>query len=265
MFLLVGFEYWGPVYMKNNLQSNSLMITIAFTVCMAVATILGALTAGFVGDEAGGYKDRRALVICFGVYLIMMGAAFVALFSLNQYVFVVAFFVMIFTENFVEPIVLGIMLTLVKPHEREVANSISLFLQMGLGYIPAPYVYGAIQDATKMDVCICDPDMATCVSPPANIDLTQCMNAQKGWMLVNQSHWGLRALVFSSLIGALALILAIIFRKADEVDIQSKAQFHDQVLGGEEDANKKWARSSKKKQHDIGTEADTQSIETGQR
>lgn len=128
MFLLVGFEYWGPVYLRYTLEADELMVTIAFFICMSVATILGALIAGWIGDEEGGYKDRKALFICFGVYLVMVVSSFVAGFIENQYVFVIAFFVMIFTENFVEPIFIGIMLTLVKPHEREVANSVSLFL-----------------------------------------------------------------------------------------------------------------------------------------
>ena len=111
---------------------------------MAIATILGALTAGIVGDLGGGYKDRRALLCTLSVFITLMRGASICLFSKNKYFFIAGFFLMIFTENLVEPIFLGLMLTLVKPHEREVANSMSLFIQMALGYIPGPYVYGAI-------------------------------------------------------------------------------------------------------------------------
>lgn len=114
---------------------------------MAIATFLGAIISGIAGDLAGGYKDRRALGVTIIVFGILMAAGIACLFAPNKYVFVAGFFVMIFAENLVEPIFLGLMLNLVKPHEREVANSMSLFLQMLFGYIPGPYVYGLLQDA----------------------------------------------------------------------------------------------------------------------
>ena len=157
------------------------LVTIAFFAVMAIATILGALTGGFIGDGVGGYKDRRALGIVLGVYMIMVVATLIAGFAAkyfeSPYIFVAAFFVMVFTENFVEPIFLGIMLTLVKPHEREMANSISLFVQMGLGYIPVPYIYGAIEKS--------DPGGET----------------------------AMRVLCLSSLVGVVALIISIIARR----------------------------------------------------
>ena len=140
MFLLMGFELWGPPYLKNNLGASTGLVTIAFVVVMSLATVLGVLTSGFIGDGVGGYKDKRALYLALGVYLVMVVAALVSGFLAKYFespiTFVVAFFVMIFTENFVEPIFLGIMLTQVKPHEREVANSISTFVQMGLHTSP---------------------------------------------------------------------------------------------------------------------------------
>ena len=132
MFLLMGFELWGPPYLKNNRNASAELVTIAFFFVMAFATILGALTGGFIGDGTGGYKNQKALGIALAVYMIMVIAAliagFVAKYLESPILFVAAFFVMIFTENFVEPLFLGIMLTFVKPHEREVANSISLFV-----------------------------------------------------------------------------------------------------------------------------------------
>ena len=157
MFLLCGYEYWGPVYMRSHLNSNPTMITASFFFVMSVATILGASTAGYIGDKAGGYRARKALWICFGVYCVMVIATFVAGFCNNEWVYISAFFVMVFTENFVEPIFIGIMMTLVKPHERVVANALSLFIQMAFGYILAPYLYGIIQNSTYVPGDNIDP------------------------------------------------------------------------------------------------------------
>jgi MFS family permease len=105
MFLLIGFEYWSPVYMKDNLEgATSDFVFGGFTICMTVATALGALTAGIIGDIAGGYKDRRALFCTLVVFVIQMASATVCISFSNKYVFFAGFFVMIFTENLVEPI-----------------------------------------------------------------------------------------------------------------------------------------------------------------
>jgi MFS family permease len=105
MFLLIGFEYWSPVYMKENLEgATSEFVFGGFTICMTVATALGALTAGIIGDIAGGYKDRRALFCTLVVFVIQMASAAVCISFSNKYVFFAGFFVMIFTENLVEPI-----------------------------------------------------------------------------------------------------------------------------------------------------------------
>jgi hypothetical protein len=71
MFLLIGFEYWSPAYMKDNLEgATSDFVFGGFTICMTVATALGCLTAGIVGEIAGGYKDRRALFCTLVVFVI---------------------------------------------------------------------------------------------------------------------------------------------------------------------------------------------------
>ena len=48
---------------------------------------------------------------------------------------------------------MGIMLNMVSPPERSTAISVTTFLMMTFGLLPAPYAYGAIFEMTK----ICDP------------------------------------------------------------------------------------------------------------
>ncbi len=52
---------------------------------------------------------------------------------------------------------MGIMLNMVSPPERSTAISVTTFLMMTFGLLPAPYVYGAIYDMTK----ICEPIIIT--------------------------------------------------------------------------------------------------------
>jgi hypothetical protein len=55
----------------------------------------------------------------------------------------------VFVFGFAEPILTGIMLNMVSPPERSTAISVTIFLQMIFGLLPAPYVYGLIFSATR--------------------------------------------------------------------------------------------------------------------
>jgi MFS family permease len=95
---------------------------------MTLATVLGAATAGLMGDHmTDGYRGRNAMKLSLAVYIGLMCFSLIAAFTRNSYVYAAAFFLMIFTENFIEPLFIGMMISQVKPHEREVANSIGLF------------------------------------------------------------------------------------------------------------------------------------------
>ena len=97
------------------------------------------------------------------------------------------------------------MLTLVKPHEREVANSMSLFVQMLFGYIPSPYVYGLVQDFTFIGGKSLNPE-------PGKEDL-----------IVNRSTWGIKILVFSTVIGFTALVVAILAKRDPKANPEERA------------------------------------------
>jgi hypothetical protein len=61
-----------------------------------------------------------------------------------------------------------------------------IFMQMALGYLPAPYVYGLLVDETALYDAEGD----------------------------NVSRWGMRGMSYYSILGALALMLSIFFRKS---------------------------------------------------
>ena len=48
---------------------------------------------------------------------------------------------------------MGIMLNMVSPPERSTAISVTTFLMMSFGLLPAPYVYGAIYEGTVPHNC----------------------------------------------------------------------------------------------------------------
>ena len=86
-------------------------------------------------------------------------------------------------QGFIEPIMMGIILNTVTPIERPTASSLSIFIEF-LGMLPAPYLYGLIQDKT--------------------IVLDEDGN--------NISRGGMTTVFFSSAIGGLGLMIALILR-----------------------------------------------------
>lgn len=55
---------------------------------------------------------------------------------------------MLFLGGFILPILTGILLTIVEPSERTIANSIANLSYNLFGYLPAPFVYGLVCSLT---------------------------------------------------------------------------------------------------------------------
>lgn len=90
-----------------------------------------------------------------------------------------------FCNGFIEPIFTGILLNSVSSEEAATASSVLIFMQMVLGFLPAPYVYGLLVDEFP------------------TVD-------EEG---DNTSPWGMRGVSFYSVLGVLALLVSILVRK----------------------------------------------------
>jgi len=69
------------------------------------------------------------------------------------YLFGICLWFIVFVFGYTEPILMGIMLNMVSPPERSTAISVTTFLMMSFGLLPAPYVYGAIYEGTVPPNC----------------------------------------------------------------------------------------------------------------
>lgn len=66
-------------------------------------------------------------------------------------IFGLLLFILLFLGGFILPALIGIMLTAVKQHQRGSANSIAQLSYNMLGYMPAPSLYGYLQDIYNED------------------------------------------------------------------------------------------------------------------
>lgn len=80
----------------------------------------------------------------------------------------------------------GLILTLVEPHERTVANSLANLSYNLFGYLPSPFLYGFIYEITGG----------------------------------NTSRWGLIVLMFSAILSFFFVCAASFFRKVKATDVE---------------------------------------------
>jgi MFS family permease len=112
--------------------------------------------------------------------------------------------------GYTEPIMMGIMLNMVSPPERSTAISVTTFLMMSFGLLPAPYVYGAIYNHyTELD---CPPN------PPVtstNI-ITFLGTFEPAKEEECHTVMAMRYVSFVTVIGGVALFLSFFFRRVSQ-------------------------------------------------
>ena len=186
---------------------------ITFSLTVITAPCLGAVVGGLVTTKfLGSYKNDNALVLCFVVYLLFTASCIPCPFLDNYLIFIIVLWVAIFMQGFIEPIMMGIILSSVTDIERPAASSLSILLEMLFGMLPAPYIYGLVYQSTEI------------------LD-------EKG---ANVSRGGMYTLFFSVFIGLIGLLVALPLRKkslkASEIRIK-KAIKEEHPNAGEEEIN----------------------------
>lgn len=91
-------------------------------------------------------------------------------------------------QGFIEPIMMGIILNFCTPIERPTASSLSILLEMLIGMMPASYVYGIVYESTAVYEGTGDDRR-------------------------NISRGGMYVTMFSCVIGAACLLLAVLLKK----------------------------------------------------
>lgn len=188
-FILTTIEYWAPNYMKYALHGDHSIVDITFPATVATAPVIGALAGGLLAIKfAGSYSDRRALTFCFIAYTIFMLFCLSAAFVDNYLTYQVLLWFVALSSASYQAVMIGIILSSVSPQERTTASSFSILIQMCIGLMPAPYIYGLLID---------------------EYPVTEGNN--------NASRVGMKVTLLASLVGFVFLTLAMLARKKDIV------------------------------------------------
>ena len=148
MFVQTANIYWATEYMKEELGGDPRTVDIIFLLCILTAPFVGSIMGGLITTKLGGYTTRGAFVQVLIIYMILLAASLPISFVDKSYLFGICLWFIVFVFGYTEPILMGIMLNMVSPPERSTAISVTTFLMMSFGLLPAPYVYGAVYENT---------------------------------------------------------------------------------------------------------------------
>lgn len=146
-FIVTALQYWVPHYMKAVLKAEENLVFMLVAGTVLSATTVGALAGGIITTKfLGSYTNKRSIVMCFLMLVVLSGACMPLSYVDNEYLFIGCVWLIMFCNGFIEPIFTGILLNSVSSEEAATASSVLIFMQMILGFLPAPYVYGLLVD-----------------------------------------------------------------------------------------------------------------------
>jgi MFS family permease len=148
LFIVTAIQFWISDYLKIVLKIDESIIIIAFVVTCVTAPTLGIILGGLLVQKYGGYEKKIASLWCV-VFAILASicSIFIPIFS-SITGFAIVLWLFFFFGGAIMPNIIGIYISSLPPELRGAGNSISNTFINAFGYLPAPYVYGALFDAT---------------------------------------------------------------------------------------------------------------------
>lgn len=186
-FIVTALQFWVPHYMKVVLHAEENLVFMLVAGTVISATSAGALSGGIITTKfLGSYTNKRSVIMCLVMLAILSGACLPMSYVSDEFAFIGCVWVVMFCHGFIEPIFTGILLNSVGSDEGATASSVLIFMQMILGFLPAPYIYGVLVDHY--------PEIE-----------------ESG---ENVSPWGMRGVTFYSIVGVATLFISILLRKS---------------------------------------------------
>lgn len=146
-FVLTGVQYWMTLYWIEVLNFEESLTFITFGIVSITGPVLGVIVGGSITTMLGGYKSKssyKLTVLCASACML---CAFPLPYVSGYWPNVCLLWLLLFFGGAILPSMTGIMLSTVTMGQKTTANSVAnLFYNVG-GFMPGPFVYGAIDDA----------------------------------------------------------------------------------------------------------------------
>lgn len=179
IFVSTAIVFWSNDYCRNVLFAKQGEILSVFIIVCLSGPILGILAGGAVIDKfAGGYEGKHSLTYGLVFVSLAMASGLPVRVADTLYTFALILWGILFFGGASIPSIQGVMISSLKPDQRASGYSISNIFLNGLGFLPAPFLYGFIYELSKKN----DPKLAMMVT------------------------------LYSSAVGAVFIVLAMMYR-----------------------------------------------------
>ena len=150
MFSFMGTHYWIGDYFQNALgQDGKLAKASIYSVVSLVGPFTGSMVGAAVCEKVGGYTKRASSLLCCGFSVLTGICAVLIPMTNDMMVFTVELFLFFFFANCMMPILIGISFNCVDKKLKCASYGVNSLMCTFLGNLPAPSVYGFINDIYK--------------------------------------------------------------------------------------------------------------------
>ena len=150
MFSFMGTHYWIGDYFQNVLgQDGKLAKASVYSVVSLVGPFTGSMVGAAVCEKVGGYTKRASSLLCCGFSILTGICAVLIPMTNDMMVFTVELFLFFFFANCMMPILIGISFNCVDKKLKGASYGVNSLMCTFLGNLPAPSVYGFINDIYK--------------------------------------------------------------------------------------------------------------------
>jgi hypothetical protein len=147
-FIITNIQYWVTLYLIDNIGATQSAAQTGFAIICVTAPTSGAVASGPATKAVGGYESNNALRLGLLLAVLSGAIAFPLPFLNDFFAFCACLWLYLFVGGMLVPLITGVYLANVEEADRTKASALANMLYEGLGYSPAPFVYGLVQQAT---------------------------------------------------------------------------------------------------------------------
>lgn len=143
-FVITGIQFWVTDYMTTVIKLDKKLVFTFFGVVSITSTLCGVVVGGIIIHRFGGYSTPKSFKMCLAMAFAAGVVGAPIPFVTNAALLGIFLSLLLFCGSFIMPSLTGKMISCVpKPH-RAYANSMGAIFMNLLGYLPAPFLYGLV-------------------------------------------------------------------------------------------------------------------------
>ena len=149
LFISCAIQFWTTNYLTVVMKIDRSIVFPAFVATCITAPTSGVIIGGCIIQKLGGYETRKSMFICciFALCAVLCGIPICLFDSIVG--FAIFLWLFLFFGGCIIPNLIGVTLTSLPIELRAAGNSVTVFLNTILGFLPAPFTYGVIYESTR--------------------------------------------------------------------------------------------------------------------